>query len=186
MRRARLPKSYSDFVARVRVPLGFVLAFAFLWFSTPTWRSLLWGTPVAAAGLFLRGWAAGHLRKDRVLTTSGPYGYLRNPLYTGTLLVALGLAIASAQAALALLFALFFFLVYLPAIELEEQHLEDLFGEDFRRYARVVPMILPRLRRATPRGAFAWDLYRKNREYQALAGFATGLAFLAAKALWLA
>ncbi len=85
------PKPYADFVARLRVPCGFVLVAAFAWFSNPDMRSLVWGLPVSLLGLGLRAWAAGHLSKDRTLATCGPYNYTRNPLYLGTLLVAAGL-----------------------------------------------------------------------------------------------
>jgi protein-S-isoprenylcysteine O-methyltransferase Ste14 len=135
---------------------------------------------VALAGLVLRGWAAGHLEKNRRLAVSGPYGHLRNPLYLGTLTVAAGLAIAARRPALAALFAAVFGLVYLPAIELEEQHLRKLFPE-FAEYAAEVPMLLPRLSRFGPAGAFRFELYRRNQEYQALAGFLAGVALLAWK-----
>ena len=67
----------------------------FLWLSAPTAGSLLYGLPVAVCGLLLRAWAAGHVRKDQSLTTCGPYAFVRNPLYLGTLLVAAGFALAS-------------------------------------------------------------------------------------------
>ena len=59
-----------------------------------------------------------------------------------------------------------FVLVYLPVIELEEQHLRSLFPE-FAAYARRVPALYPTLAFDSPRRAFRWDLYRRNREYQA-------------------
>jgi protein-S-isoprenylcysteine O-methyltransferase Ste14 len=179
------PKPYADQVARLRVPSGFVLVAAFAWFSRPSAISLAWGVPISLAGLLLRGWAAGCLDKNRALATTGPYAHTRNPLYLGTALVAAGLVIASRQAALAVLFAAVFFLVYLPVIQLEEQHLRKLFPK-YEAYARQVPALRPRLR-ANPehaRGnAFAWQLYRSNREYQAAAGYAAGLALLVWKAL---
>ena len=141
---ARFPKRYADFVARLRVPAGFVLVAAFAYFSNPSFASLEAGIPVSLAGLALRAWAAGHLAKNRQLATSGPYAYLRNPLYVGTLLVAAGLAAASRSPGLALLFAAVFFLVYLPVVELEEQHLRKLFPE-YASYAGRVPAFWPRL-----------------------------------------
>src|SRR4051812_10335043 len=129
MRRYWFPKPYADTVARLRVPSGFLLVAAFGLFSHPSQTSLLWGVPVSLFGLWLRGWAAGHLAKNQNLATSGPYAWVRNPLYVGTLLVALGLAISSSSLALGGLFAAVFLLVYLPVIELEEQHLRSLFPE---------------------------------------------------------
>ncbi|MFB3777296.1 MAG: isoprenylcysteine carboxylmethyltransferase family protein [Bryobacteraceae bacterium] len=181
-RRHWFPKPYADLVARLRVPGGFLLVAAFLWLSRPTASSLAYGLPVSVLGLWLRGWAAGHLAKNQRLTTSGPYAWIRNPLYVGTLLTAAGLVVASQRVSLAVLFGVFFLLVYLPAIELEEQYLRQLFA-DFDEYAARVPMLLPRGRRLPGVERFDWRLYRHNREYQALAGFLAGAAALFWKAL---
>jgi protein-S-isoprenylcysteine O-methyltransferase Ste14 len=176
------PKPYADRVARLRVTAGFVLVAAFAWLSQPDIRSLAVGLPLSVLGLWLRAWATGHLEKDRRLAESGPYGYVRNPLYLGTLVVAAGLVVASRRWLLAALFTAAFLLIYLPAIELEQQHLKDLFA-GFAAYAERVPALLPRLRSAGVRGHFRWSLYVYNREYQALIGFLAGSAWLVAKVL---
>jgi protein-S-isoprenylcysteine O-methyltransferase Ste14 len=167
-RRYWFAKPYADFVARLRVPGGFVLVAAFVWLSQPSAHSLAWG--------------AGHLAKDITLATGGPYAHLRNPLYAGTLLAAAGLAVASQRVELAALFAAVFGLVYLPVIELEEQHLRKLFPE-YAAYAERVPILWPRLAAQYGAARFSWCLYRKNQEYQALAGFLAGAGVLAWKAL---
>src|SRR5580700_6022917 len=115
MPRYWFPKPYADFVQRLRVHIGFLMVAAFAYWSAPSAESLAWGVPVSLAGLLLRGWAAGHLAKNQNLAVGGPYGLTRNPLYLGTLLVAGGLAIAARQPLLAVLFAVAFGLVYLPA-----------------------------------------------------------------------
>ena len=61
------PKLYADRVAKLRVPGGFALVIAFAIFSQPTLASLEAGLPVAAGGLIVRAWAAGHLAKNRNL-----------------------------------------------------------------------------------------------------------------------
>ena len=179
----RFPKSYADVVARLRVTCGFILVAAFAYFSDPTWRSLAIGLPVSVLGLVLRGWATGHLEKNIRLAESGPYAYVRNPLYLGTAMVAAGLAIASRRWLLAALFAAVFVLIYLPAIGLEEQHLAKLFPA-FEGYSQRVRALLPTFRAARGVGAFSWELYRRNREYQAFLGFAIGALFLAAKTVY--
>ena len=137
------PKPYADAVAKLRVPGGFLLVAAFLWLSQPSWISLAAGLPVSVAGLALRAWAAGHLEKNLDLAQSGPYRYLRNPLYVGTLAVAAGLVAASRRWELGLLFAAVFLLIYLPVVELEEQHLRSLFPA-YADYARRVPKLFPK------------------------------------------
>jgi len=171
------PKRYADLVARLRVPSGFLIVAAFAWFSAPTLPSLLLGLPVALLGLSLRAWAAGHLAKNRELATGGPYAYTRNPLYLGTLLVAAGLVIAARSPGLVALFAALFLLVYLPVIQLEEQHLRKLFPE-YSGYAADVPALLPRIRKKENATPFRWSLYIRNQEYQAAAGFLAGVLFL--------
>jgi protein-S-isoprenylcysteine O-methyltransferase Ste14 len=54
----------------------------------PAW--FLPGAAVTLLGEWLRLWAAGHLRKNKQLTTTGPYSYVKNPLYR-TLLITLRL-----------------------------------------------------------------------------------------------
>jgi protein-S-isoprenylcysteine O-methyltransferase Ste14 len=176
------PKPYADAVARLRVTCGFILVAAFAWFSHPAARSLLVGLPVSVLGLLLRAWATGHVEKNIRLAQSGPYAYVRNPLYLGTLLVAAGLVIASRQWLLAALFGAVFLLIYLPAIELEEQHLRTLFPE-FADYEERVPALWPTIHPLHNAAAFRWSLYVRNREYQALLGFLAGVALLAAKVL---
>lgn len=174
------PKPYADAVAKLRVPGGFILVAAFLWLSAPTRASLAVGLPVSILGLAVRAWAAGHLEKNTTLADGGPYAYVRNPLYIGTLLTAAGLVIASRRWELGVLFAMVFLLIYLPVVELEEQHLRKLFP-DYDGYARRVPKLLPRLtRRGSKR--FRWSIYMRNQEFQALLGFLAGAIVLAWKA----
>jgi protein-S-isoprenylcysteine O-methyltransferase Ste14 len=181
MPRYWFPKPYADVVARLRVTGGFLLVAAFAFFSRPTISSLECGIPISIVGILLRGWAAGHLRKNQRLATGGPYAYTRNPLYIGTSLVAMGLVVASRSLWLAVLFALVFFLIYLPVIELEEQHLRKLFPE-YEKYAGGVPRLLPRLPPAESHSRFEFQVYWRNREYQALAGFIVGVFWLVWKA----
>ena len=106
---------------------------------------------------------------------------MRNPLYIGTFIVAAGLVIAGRRWELALLSGAVFILIYLPAIQLEEQHLRDLFP-GFGEYAKRAPALWPTLRPLQSRQAFRGSLYVYNREYQALLGFAAGVALLCVKA----
>ncbi len=176
-------KRYADFVAKLRVPSGFVLVATFAWLSRPSVSSLAMGVPVSLAGLALRAWAAGHLEKNRELTCSGPYAFVRNPLYIGTSLVAAGLVVASQRWLLAVIFAAVFLFVYLPVIELEEQHLRSLFP-DFKSYEERVSKLIPSLRPELGGKAFRWSTYRVNREYEASLGFLAGLGVLLLKVFY--
>jgi protein-S-isoprenylcysteine O-methyltransferase Ste14 len=171
------PKRYSDFVQRFRVASGFLLLVVFTWLPEPTRASLLAGLGIAVAGLWLRGWAAGHLAKNEQLAMSGPYAYMRNPLYAGTLIAALGMVIAARSVWLAVLFAIVFLFVYLPAIELEEQHLRVIFPE-YADYAERIRRFLPIAKWKSVAGRFSWKRYWRNEEYKAAAGFLMAASWL--------
>jgi hypothetical protein len=76
---------------------------------------------------------------------------------------------------------LVFLLIYLPVIELEEQHLRKIFPE-YAAYAQRVHRLVPRWPDRRPEASFQLTVYMRNQEYQALAGFLVGAAFLAWKA----
>jgi protein-S-isoprenylcysteine O-methyltransferase Ste14 len=176
------PPAYANLVQRLRVPSGFLLAAAFVWLAAPRPETLAAGTPLALVGLWLRSWAAGHLRKDQDLITSGPYRWLRNPLYLGTLLAVAGCAFAAARLSIAAIAFLLFFLVYQPVIEQEQRHLRSLFPA-YDEYARRIPSLLPSLNPYPRSASFSWVLWRRNKEWKAWAGFAIVAIFLLYKAL---
>src|SRR5579875_2488209 len=129
---------------RIRVPLSFVTAAVFLVFARPTPRTLLISLPVVAAGLWLRAYAAGYVRKNAELTRTGPYAYTRNPLYLGSMLIAFGFALAAGRIWLGVLLVALFLAIYWPTILSEETFLRATFP-DFDTYAAAVPRLLPRL-----------------------------------------
>ena len=180
VRKHWFPKPYADLVARLRVPAGFLMLAAFGYFSAPATESLGVGLPVSLGGLALRAWAAGHLRKNQKLATSGPYSFTRNPLYLGTLITAMGLAMAANSVGLGLFFAAMFVLIYLPAIELEEQHLSAILP-DYADYAASVPLLVPSIPSDLGEDSFSFAQYLKNEEYQALVGWLLAVTWLVAR-----
>lgn len=160
---------------RLRVPLGFVLAGFVLYFAEPTGISILVGLPVAIVGAVFRALAAGVIKKDSLIATSGVYALTRNPLYFGSSLLACGFAIMSWNEIAAILLLSPFILIYPGVILREEAHLEGLFPEEFRAYKSKVPRFFPRLGRRAP-ACFSLDQYLYNREYNTALGFAGGLA----------
>jgi protein-S-isoprenylcysteine O-methyltransferase Ste14 len=177
MRKHFFPKPYADSVMRMRVPSGFLLGICFGFLAQPTAESILFGPLVAFPGLALRGWAAGHLKKNQDLADGGPYAWTRNPLYLGTLLVALGLAIAARSWIVFGVTVAVFALVYLPVIEQEEQHLIKLFP-GYREYADRVPLLWPKPPVSPGKGEFDPLVYLKNEEWKALAAYMIGMAYL--------
>ncbi|WP_031495305.1 methyltransferase family protein [Bryobacter aggregatus] len=177
MRKHWFPKPYADFVMRMRVPSGFLLAVCFGLLAAPSRESLLVGGGVSVSGLALRAWAAGHLKKNQDLADGGPYAWTRNPLYLGTLLTALGLAIAARSWVVFGVTVAVFGLVYLPVIEQEEQHLIKLFA-GYRAYAERVPLLWPKLPSQRSALRFESAVYWRNEEWKAGAAFLAGMGYL--------
>jgi protein-S-isoprenylcysteine O-methyltransferase Ste14 len=176
---------WSRIATRVRVPLGFVFAAAYLWFARPGWPWIAAGTVLVAAGIAVRALASGHIRKNLGVTTTGPYAYTRNPLYLGSLLIAAGFLIAARNPWIALAAVLMFILIYVPVIRAEEKYLMSRFPE-YSEYAARVPRLLPRrLGRPETTGddtaGFSRQLYMKHREYNALLGSALMMGALILK-----
>lgn len=174
-------RNWERIARRIRVPLGFVFAAVFLWRARPSLVSLLLSLLLVVPGLWLRGYAAGYVRKNAELTQTGPYAYTRNPLYLGSMLAAFGFAGASRQWELVVLLALLFLVIYLPVILSEEKFLRSHFAE-FNAYAARVPRLLPRLTAAkvedAETGSFSPERYRRHREYNSVMGAAALYAAL--------
>ena len=187
---------------RIRVPLGFVFAGLFLWLAQPSVGTIAWSLVLVGPGLWLRGYAAGYVRKNAELTTTGPYGYTRNPLYLGSMMIASGFAVAGGRWSIGLALAALFLGVYLPTIRSEEEFLRRKFA-GFDDYAARVPRLLPSWVRpgmnpidaaATGSnaqgkmkyrlGSFSRELYLHHREYNAVMGAGAIYTALAIR-IWL-
>lgn len=174
---------WQKIARRARVPLGFVVAAVFLIFARPSWRTMAWSLALTVPGLWLRGYAAGYVKKNAELTRTGPYAYTRNPLYLGSMTLAFGFAVAAGRWWLALLLVGMFLLIYWPTILSEESFLRSTFPA-FEEYARRVPRLLPRLtpaRLGTTEGGigrFSGERYLHHREYNASIGAAALYAAL--------
>ena len=166
------------------MPLGFVFAGVYLWLAHPSWLSIAFGGAIAMLGVCLRAVASGHVKKNAELTMSGPYAYTRNPLYLGSLMIAVGFAAASLNPWVAVGIVIFFLAIYLPVIKSEEKFLAAAFPE-FNDYARRVPRLLPRLGIGAERGGeFSRSLYLQHREYNALIGAALMMLALSLKLIF--
>jgi len=175
---------WSLVARRIRVPLGFAFAIFYLWIARPTWISIALGTLIALAGIALRAFASGHVRKNEELTTSGPYAYTRNPLYLGSLIMAAGFALAACSVWVLAIIVAMYLVIYLPVIRHEEAYLREVFPA-FDEYARNVPRLFPRWKPyGQQAGEFSASLYWQHREYNAALGTVALMAALVAKLLW--
>ncbi len=179
------PEAQQDWISRwqrvarrIRVPLGFLAAGLYLFELSqraPRPAAIAWSLALVLPGLWLRGYAAGYVKKNRELTQTGPYAHTRNPLYLGSMMIAFGFALALLSWPVAAVLAVGFLIIYVPVIASEERFLRATFP-DFEAYCRRVPRLLPRLTPARPEnatpGSFSFPLYLRHREYNAAIGAA--------------
>jgi protein-S-isoprenylcysteine O-methyltransferase Ste14 len=160
-------------LARWRVFLGFVFAAIVLWLATPTALSLFIGAVVAIIGESIRLWAAGHLEKSKEVTQSGPYRYTRHPLYLGSSLIGIGMAVVANNLIVAAIVIAYLVLTLTAAMRSEEAHLREKFGDAYDAYAEKRA---PKVERE-----FSWNRAIYNREHHTIAGLISGLSLLAGK-----
>lgn len=156
-------------IARLRVPLGFVFGALVLGLAQPTPWSLAAGAAIALVGELVRIWAAGHLEKGREVTASGPYRFTRHPLYVGSTIIGLGLAVGAASLVVAIIVLSYLAVTLIAAMRTEEAHLTEKFGAAYPEY---------RAGRTSANRAFSLERAMKNREYRAAIGVLLVLVFL--------
>jgi protein-S-isoprenylcysteine O-methyltransferase Ste14 len=132
------------------------------------------------AGVGLRSWAAGTLRKTEVVIRSGPYQFVRNPLYIGSFLMMLGFSLLlhdwiAFWIVLGPLLAL-----YLNKVHQEELFLTRTFPTEWNAYAAEVPRFIPRLNAWPSLEGFSWRQWLANDEYQGVVATLAGLV-----AIWM-
>jgi len=178
-------RNWNVVAQRIRVPAGTLLGVIFLLLMRPSGSSLWLGGSIAACGAGIRTWAAGHIDKGRMLARTGPYAFTRNPLYFGSLVMAVGVIVAGRVYWLLLPFVLFYLTVYYPVMRAEEQELLVGYGQEFRDYAGKVPLFFPKFT-ATEASAsrFLWSRVLQNREHRALGGLFLTEAFLILRSLY--
>lgn len=168
-------------LSRVRVAVGWAAGVLVLAIARPRPETLLAGVALGGLGEAIRLWASGHIAKTETLATGGPYAHTRNPLYFGSLLLAIGLAVAASSPLVAGLVVVYFAAFYPAVIREEADFLRQKFGADYAAWEREVPAFFPRLTPGGPRSSrFSWAQVAKNKEWR------TAIALpLFVLALWL-
>ncbi len=130
---------------KLRLWVTYPFAFVYTVFAYKYGIEFMPGVCFVLAGLLVRCWAAGYIKKIRVLTTAGPYSFARNPLYVGNFLMGLGFCLFVRDLMLSLIYVILFFFFYIGTMKKEEALLTDLFGEDYINYKKKVPAFIPRI-----------------------------------------
>jgi protein-S-isoprenylcysteine O-methyltransferase Ste14 len=156
--------------SRYRVTAGWAVGVLVVLLARTTPASLLMGLPLVLAGEAVRIWASGHIEKTKCLATGGPYAHSRNPLYAGSVLIALGVAIACASPWVVLAVALYFLAFYPSVMREEAAFLANKFPGEHAEWAAAVPLFWPRLSPGGPRASrFDPARVRLNREWRTAA-----------------
>jgi len=110
------------------------------------------GIAPTALGLLFSVWARVHLgrywsgiitlKEGHKLIRTGPYRFVRHPIYTGLLIAALGSAISAATGDAFIGFALILISIFFKSRR-EETLLTGEFGEEYLRFKREVPGLCP-------------------------------------------
>ena len=171
---SRSPRPLLIYLARLRVPLGFMVGTFAIWLARPTMSSLAMGLTVAIFGEVIRLWAAGHLEKGCGITTSGPYRWSCHPLYLGSAIIGVGFMIASAQLSAAVLVGVYLPVTLLAAVRIEQIGLRTTFGREYVLYEKGITNTVGR--------RFCVSRVLKNREQRAVMGLLAVVLILAIKA----
>jgi protein-S-isoprenylcysteine O-methyltransferase Ste14 len=142
------------FKYRSYTPIPFVIVM--LVFENANIWGLVFGFAIALCGELIRlwgvSWAGSETRTTgdvggTYLIVSGPFSYVRNPLYVGNILMYLGIGFMSfALFPYLQIIALAFFLFqYSTIVKEEEGYLKKTFGLDYETYSKNVRRFLPRL-----------------------------------------
>jgi len=133
-----------DFRKLRRIPV-FVGAILLVMFAKPNLIGMAIGVIIIFFGEAIRIWAAGHLQKNEVLTVTGPYAYVKNPLYIGTILITIGFCIFADNIYLLAAATLAFCFHYIPyKMRIEGDRLRRIFGSRYDDYDQKVPEYIPR------------------------------------------
>jgi len=153
--------------------------------ANPTPVLLIVGGVIVVLGESGRIWSSGHIDKNAALATAGPYAHTRNPLYVANLLLLIGFCVMSGNLSIGILALLAFAMIYRPVIKEEAEHMDNIFGDSYRKWSTEVPLFFPRLTPAPHRnGNFSWALAIKHREHKNAAAFLLGIILFCALYFW--
>jgi len=164
----------------------FILIVLLIFYARPQGKFFIGGLTIILIGEAFRLWAAGHLSKNREVTTTGPYAYVKNPLYIGTFLIMIGFCLLARQWIILSVGLAVFFLYYAPfKTKREADRLRSIFGSLWDEYDRSVPDYIPRLSAYQKRGAhrWSWDRVVSNSEHKTALSTMTGIVALALRFL---
>ena len=168
-----------------RVPL-FIGALLLIIFARPNGPGMVVGILLIILGEAIRVWAAGHLQKNELLTVTGPYAYVKNPLYMGSILITTGFCILANNIYILAACTFAFCFHYIPyKKKMEADRLRRIFGKEFDDYDQKVPEYVPR---RTPysdkKASWQFNAFVENSEEGILLLNVIGVLLILSKPYW--
>jgi protein-S-isoprenylcysteine O-methyltransferase Ste14 len=154
-------------VARQGLAVVLILVFALTSQAIPLTAAI--GLIAAGLGTLIRLYASGYIMKNRELAVSGPYGFVRHPLYTGNILLVMGFSVANTSLWAIPVALAFFCFYYPPAIEYEDRKLHGIFGDSWKDWASRTPALLPKLTNTGNAGTGQWSFAKSMKKNGELA-----------------
>ena len=96
-------------------------------------------------GLATRMYASGFVLKNKELSTTGPYAFVRHPLYTGNIMILIGLCLINGFFWSFVTAFIFLWFYYPTAIEYEDRKLKSLFPDTWEEWASMTPALMPKM-----------------------------------------
>ncbi len=157
-------KRWSKLRFAIIYPIGIFVVL----FSHSDDKSIMQSIGFIITGLLLRLWANSYAIKSDKLTTSGPYGYIRHPLYLGTMFLFVGFVIMLKVYYIGIPFIILTVVVYYRTIKKEEAILEEKFKDAFIRYKKKIPAIFPTIfpYQEGEKWPFSFKCLIKSQEYK--------------------
>ena len=168
-----------------RIPL-FIGVFLLVIFAKPQLPGIIIGMALIFLGEGIRLWAAGHLQKNEVLTVTGPYAYVKNPLYIGSIFITSGFCFM-ADNIYFMAFALYMFCFhYIPYKKrMEGDRLKKRFGSQYEDYDEKVPEYIPRMTRySDQKGSWRLKHLIENSEEGILLIVLAGILLVLSRPYW--
>jgi protein-S-isoprenylcysteine O-methyltransferase Ste14 len=177
--RRDLKITYMEWARHHRRTVAIPLVVIVLLFARFDKTYFIYSYVLIVAGEALRIWAAGHLQKEKILTTGGPYRLIRNPLYLGSFMISIGFYLVMIPRWLLLVILAYFAMFYYPVIRYEERLLHKKFPSQYSLYAKTIPAFFPTLREwPSPTTHFSFQQMIKNKEYNAVLGILLAYSYL--------
>jgi hypothetical protein len=154
-------------VARQGLAVVLILVYALTSRAIPLTAAI--GLTAAALGTVVRLYASGYIMKNKELASSGPYAFVRHPLYTGNILLVMGFSVANTSLWAIPLALAFFWFYYPTAIEYEDRKLHSIFGDTWKEWSSRTPALMPKFSNSGYVGSGQWSLAKSMKKNGELA-----------------